>query len=144
MVRRPLPCSLTHNLEFQFSYSGVVITITPSNRVLEPRRSWQNSHIVKDQIRRSRYGISLISSTKHRIKNLFSNLSNGPQWWSQAGSNRRPPECKSGALPSELWPHYCANHTAPGLNTSGNHLKAEQSRISVPKFCRVFYRRGVA
>ena len=25
-------------------------------------------------------------------------------WWSQAGSNRRPPECKSGALPAELWP----------------------------------------
>ena len=30
MVRRPLPCSLTHNLVFQFSFSGVVITITPS------------------------------------------------------------------------------------------------------------------
>ena len=26
-------------------------------------------------------------------------------WWSQTGSNRRPPECKSGALPTELWPH---------------------------------------
>jgi hypothetical protein len=25
-------------------------------------------------------------------------------WWSQAGSNRRPPACKAGALPSELWP----------------------------------------
>ena len=25
-------------------------------------------------------------------------------WWSQTGSNRRPPECKSGALPAELWP----------------------------------------
>ena len=29
-VRRPLSCSLTHILEFQFSFSGVVITITPS------------------------------------------------------------------------------------------------------------------
>ena len=27
----PLPCSLTHNLEFQFDFSGVVITNTPSN-----------------------------------------------------------------------------------------------------------------
>src|SRR5690554_501864 len=27
------------------------------------------------------------------------------RWWSQTGSNRRPPECKSGALPAELWPH---------------------------------------
>jgi hypothetical protein len=25
-------------------------------------------------------------------------------WWSWSGSNRRPPECKSGALPSELQP----------------------------------------
>ena len=26
------------------------------------------------------------------------------KWWSQAGSNRRPPACKAGALPAELWP----------------------------------------
>ncbi len=26
-------------------------------------------------------------------------------WWSQAGSNRRPRDCQSRALPSELWPH---------------------------------------
>ena len=26
-------------------------------------------------------------------------------WWSQAGSNRRPPACHAGALPAELWPH---------------------------------------
>ena len=25
-------------------------------------------------------------------------------WWSQPESNRRPPACKAGALPSELWP----------------------------------------
>ena len=29
-------------------------------------------------------------------------------WWSQAGSNRRPPACKAGALPAELWPHVFA------------------------------------
>src|ERR1035437_2160499 len=27
-------------------------------------------------------------------------------WWSQAGSNRRPRECHSRALPSELWPQF--------------------------------------
>ena len=27
-----------------------------------------------------------------------------PHWWSQTGSNRRPPACKAGALPTELWP----------------------------------------
>ena len=25
-------------------------------------------------------------------------------WWSQPGSNRRPPACKAGDLPTELWP----------------------------------------
>ena len=38
-----------------------------------------------------------------------SHLSYGPSpacqlWWSWSGSNRRPPECKSGALPAELQP----------------------------------------
>ena len=28
----------------------------------------------------------------------------GEGWWSQAGSNRRPPACHAGALPAELWP----------------------------------------
>ncbi len=27
-----------------------------------------------------------------------------PPTWSQPGSNRRPPACKAGALPAELWP----------------------------------------
>ena len=26
------------------------------------------------------------------------------RWWSQTESNRRPPACKAGALPTELWP----------------------------------------
>ena len=30
---------------------------------------------------------------------------NEAEWWSQAGSNRRPPACKADALPAELWPH---------------------------------------
>ena len=31
-------------------------------------------------------------------------LARVPDWWSQTGSNRRPPACKAGALPTELWP----------------------------------------
>jgi hypothetical protein len=31
-------------------------------------------------------------------------LRNSEGWWSQTGSNRRPPACKAGALPTELWP----------------------------------------
>ena len=30
--------------------------------------------------------------------------SDSTDWWSQTGSNRRPPACKAGALPTELWP----------------------------------------
>ncbi|CAD5286131.1 hypothetical protein BOSE62_110289 [Bosea sp. 62] len=30
----------------------------------------------------------------------------GEIWWSQAESNRRPLECHSSALPTELWPHF--------------------------------------
>ena len=29
-----------------------------------------------------------------------------PGWWSWTGSNRRPPACKAGALPTELQPRY--------------------------------------
>jgi hypothetical protein len=31
-------------------------------------------------------------------------LASQGDWWSLTGSNRRPPECKSGALPAELRP----------------------------------------
>src|SRR4051812_38453431 len=37
--------------------------------------------------------------------NLFLRTSfRNSDWWSQTGSNRRPPACKAGALPAELWP----------------------------------------
>ncbi|EAZ84464.1 hypothetical protein BB14905_20885 [Bacillus sp. B14905] len=29
----------------------------------------------------------------------------GPKWWRMTGSNRRPPACKAGALPTELILH---------------------------------------
>ena len=38
--------------------------------------------------------------SEHAVRAHFCLL----QWWSQAGSNRRPPACKAGALPAELWP----------------------------------------
>jgi hypothetical protein len=36
--------------------------------------------------------------------NQLSYRPNEANWWSWSGSNRRPPECKSGALPAELQP----------------------------------------
>jgi hypothetical protein len=45
--------------------------------------------------------IALIpQSRKRRICSTFLQ-------WSQPGSNRRPPACKAGALPTELWPLCC-------------------------------------
>ena len=42
-------------------------------------------------------------------------ISPASPWWSQTGSNRRPPACKAGALPAELWPLF---HGAPGSRCS--------------------------
>ena len=50
--------------------------------------------------------ISQTGKQQRTIKPIVTgNLSAAPPWWSQAGSNRRPPACKAGALPAELWPH---------------------------------------
>ena len=38
------------------------------------------------------------------LREPLSVRSRPPIWWSQTGSNRRPPACKAGALPTELWP----------------------------------------
>jgi hypothetical protein len=65
-----------------------------------------------DQQRRSR---------RHHKHNLT------PIWWSQTGSNRRPPACKAGALPAELWP--LRKRTIP---LSGNrHLMLRTASIGL-------------
>jgi hypothetical protein len=40
-------------------------------------------------------------------------------WWSQTGSNRRPPACKAGALPAELWPQKSKATGARSIKTAG-------------------------
>ena len=42
------------------------------------------------------------------------------RWWSQTGSNRRPPACKAGALPTELWPLVGARPPSLKAATAGN------------------------
>jgi hypothetical protein len=37
------------------------------------------------------------------------------RWWSQTDSNRRPPACKAGALPTELWPQVGGRPPSPRL-----------------------------
>ena|GEM_PF-5959994 len=59
-------------------------------------------------------------------------------WWSWSGSNRRPPECKSGALPAELQPlHWppAARHSPgawPLINDRGR-LDAGSETRSAPE-----------
>jgi hypothetical protein len=42
--------------------------------------------------------------SNNRLRDRKSANCRPPIWWSQTGSNRRPPACKAGALPAELWP----------------------------------------
>ena len=46
----------------------------------------------------------------------------GEGWWSQAESNRRPLECHSSALPTELWPH-------PGRGVGMPRQSVKQMRL---------------
>ena len=46
-----------------------------------------------------------LKKTSPVLKALVRTLSTETgNWWSQGGSNSRPPACKAGALPAELWP----------------------------------------
>ena len=75
---------------------------------------------------------------KIRHESMFSVIATAtvlePRWWSQAGSNRRPPACKAGALPAELWPHDVDCQTTPEISNSGK----------LPELFRLFDRRGEA
>ena len=49
-------------------------------------------------------------------------------WWSQTGSNRRPPACKAGALPAELWPRSGVRDQGRGV-TSATQAKSPGSPL---------------
>jgi hypothetical protein len=49
-------------------------------------------------------------------------------WWSQAGSNRRPLACHASALPAELWPHMEARHV-----TRGAPIRQGNERTTLPR-----------
>ena len=67
-----------------------------------------------------------------------------PIWWSQTGSNRRPPACKAGALPIELWPRTPSKmvgldrlerSTSPLSGVHSNHLSYRPESLT-PKELR--------
>jgi hypothetical protein len=73
------------------------------------KRSLVRAHLVTISSSRCQTTRTLRRSTK--CAELVSSdeqypLAQHQTWWSQTGSNRRPPACKAGALPTELWPRF--------------------------------------
>ena len=50
-------------------------------------------------------------------------------WWSLTGSNRRPPECKSGALPAELRPQTGSRSRSPDNGGPGTTRTSDLTLI---------------
>src|SRR5215469_18445243 len=79
-------------------------------RPLIPESDRSPLHDVRQRVRsatnreRARTNFSTNELGTERLK-LRRQPSRLEVWWSQTGSNRRPPACKAGALPTELWPH---------------------------------------
>ena len=61
------------------------------------------------------------------------------RWWSQTGSNRRPPACKAGALPTELWPRSCGTQRKRNLVGLGR-FELPTSRLSSARSNQLSYR----
>ena len=69
--------TLRHDRFSERSYLFTMSDITPAHQASQPH-----------------------GASERRSLRTSRNLS----WWSQTESNRRPPACKAGALPTELWP----------------------------------------
>jgi hypothetical protein len=69
-------------------------------------------------------------------------------WWSQTGSNRRPPACKAGALPTELWPRTERRpRTGPMPDAKSmvglGRLELPTSRLSSARSNQLSYKPGI-
>ena len=79
-----------------------------------------------------------------RMRKTFFSANEHPGWWSQTGSNRRPPACKAGALPTELWPRTKRRH-APGTADANKmvglgRLELPTSRLSSARSNQLSYK----
>lgn len=61
-------------------------------------------------------------------------------WWSQTGSNRRPPACKAGALPTELWPRSSGNPSPLTGMVGLGRLELPTSRLSSARSNQLSYK----
>ena len=63
------------------------------------------------------------------------------KWWSQTGSNRRPPACKAGALPTELWPPPVRRRRSVSANLVGlGRFELPTSRLSSARSNQLSYK----
>jgi hypothetical protein len=66
------------------------------------------------------------------------------EWWSQTGSNRRPPACKAGALPTELWPRRAHDSRAAQTERENmvglGRLELPTSRLSSARSNQLSYK----
>ena len=63
-------------------------------------------------------------------------------WWSQAGSNRRPLECHSSALPAELWPRAAGSRSGPAVCGEPYLIRRRFSRNRNECVLRLYLRAG--
>ena len=112
-VPRHPPCAL-YNLPFcclsNSSSTLVSILLTRSHFVIYSSSSSSFIHVPvylgNVNCSFSEFNLFCFQRTLESDAALFTEvntLSSSP--WTHTGSNRRPPECKSGALPAELWAH---------------------------------------
>ena len=77
------------------------------HRLLPPRHP---SCALNTWLCNSKYSIALNAYVPNFLNFKYQAINFEPKLiWSQSGSNRRPPACKAGALPSELWPLASSN-----------------------------------
>ena len=85
--------------------STKIVLFSNASRNSRPDFSLRDQSRSSDSIRLSLDRPQFIASFTTRF-GIVPRLAASPcqAWWSQTGSNRRPPACKAGALPAELWP----------------------------------------
>src|ERR1051326_1201460 len=66
--------------------------------------AWLNYLVGLGRIELPTSPLSGVRSSQLSYRPMAGSYLVGQPWWSWSGSNRRPPECKSGALPAELQP----------------------------------------
>src|SRR4029078_311531 len=71
---------------------------------------------------------------------MINRCSTQKAWWSQTGSNRRPPACKAGALPTELWPRSRRESETPERVVRLGRLELPTSRLSSARSNQLSYK----